>query len=52
MNKYKDVCPNCELPKNTISDFFCIKNTGNCQNCLQRKASDKSQWYFKRTVDK
>lgn len=47
-DKYKDVCPNCELPKNTINDYFCIKNTGKCEKCLEKIASLKSQWYYKK----
>lgn len=37
MNEYTRKCPNCLLIKEGINNFFCIKNTGICEDCIEKK---------------
>ncbi len=36
MKDYTHKCPNCLVTKNEINNFFCIKNTRFCEECLER----------------
>lgn len=42
MKDYTHKCPNCLLPKDKINDYFCIKNTGYCENCLTKRFNEKN----------
>lgn len=50
-HRYKDICPNCEKEKNTISDYFCIKNRGRCERCMDKKRKAQNIKYRIKYVD-
>lgn len=43
MNEYARKCPNCLLIKEGINNFFCIKNTGICEDCIEKKKGKTKQ---------
>ena len=46
MKTYKSFCPRCERKKDGISQYFCIKNRGYCEQCFIERNN-----YKKKNVD-
>lgn len=37
MEEYECKCPSCTLVRNGINSFYCVRNTGMCEDCLERR---------------